>query len=162
MIILFICCLASSLHHMNDGCCSSHSAVDLPTLDAAVLNDVRDLDHYPQRRMVPRSTAETDENRLAIRIYDHWEDFQPSTRSKLELIKQESEELKNRVAARELLAEVREFGYRPRERSLAEQERSLARRIRKSEMEKYLTPAEFEEFSSIPAECEGNASRSDM
>ena len=166
MIILFICCLASSLHHMNDGCCSSHSAVDLPTLDAAVLNDVRDLDHYPQRRMVPRSTAETDENRLAIRIYDHWEDFQPSTRSKLELIKQESEELKNRVAARESLAEVRQLGYRPRERSSSKQERSLAKRIRRDKMEEYLTPAELKEFqalpefSSISAECEGNASRS--
>ena len=135
---------------MNDGCCSSHSAVDLPTLDAAVLNDVRDLDHYPQRRMVPRSTAETDENRLAIRIYDHWEDFQPSTRSKLELIKQESEELKNRVAARESLAEVRQLGYRPRERSSSKQERSLAKRIRRDKMEEYLTPAELKEFQALP------------
>ena len=32
-----------------DGCGGSHPAVDLPPLDAEVLNQVRDLKHYPLR-----------------------------------------------------------------------------------------------------------------
>ena len=60
-----ICCVAVSLHNMQsspalardvddcdgvDGCGGSHPAVDLPSLDADVLNQVRDLKHYPRRR----------------------------------------------------------------------------------------------------------------
>ena len=51
-----------------DGCGGSHPAVDLPPLDAEVLNQVRDLKHYPRRRMVTQSAAETQENSLAMHI----------------------------------------------------------------------------------------------
>ena len=57
LMLLFICCLAASLHNMHDACGGSHPAVDLPTLDAEVLNEVRDLNHYPQRRKVTQSVA---------------------------------------------------------------------------------------------------------
>jgi hypothetical protein len=65
-----------------------HPAVDLPPLDIGVLNEVHDLKHYPQRKMVTQSVAEKQENNFAIRICKRWDEFQPSTRSKLELMKQ--------------------------------------------------------------------------
>ena len=79
-------------------------------------------------------------------------------------MKQESEELMKRLAARELLAEVREFGYRPRQiknpngDALLEQERLLAKRIRKSKWEECLTPAELEEFKALPRKCRSDNS----
>ena len=111
-----------------------------------------------------QSPAETKENSLAKYISKCWDKFQPSTRSKLELMKQESEELMKRLDARELLAEVREFGYRPRQiknpngDALLKQESLLAKRIAKSKLEECLTPAELEEFNALPRKCRSDNS----
>ena len=174
-----ICCVAVSLHNMQsspalardvddcdgvDGCGGSHPAVALPSLDADVLNQVRDLKHYPRRHRIQQSSAERKENELRDYIWRYWDKFQPSTRSKLELMKQESEELMKRLKARELLAEVREFGYRPRQikksngDALLKQENSLARRIEKLKLKECLTPAELEEFNALPQKCRSDNS----
>ena len=79
-------------------------------------------------------------------------------------MKQESEELMKRLDARELLAEVREFGYRPRQikksngDALLKQESLLAKRIAKSKLEECLTPAELEEFNALPRKCRSDNS----
>ena len=136
-----------------------YHAVDLPPLDAEALNAVRDLKHYPRRTKVPQSDAEDQENKLAKHLYKYRDKFQPSTISKLKLMQQESQELMDRLNARKLLADLREFGYRPRKiknpngDALLEQERFLAIRIQKSKWEECLTPAELEEFKALPRKC---------
>ena len=77
-----------------------HPAVLVPALDAEVLDAVRDLKHYPKRRKVAQCAIEKEENNLAKRICKHWDKFQSSTRSKLDLMKQEFEE--QGVAQKEL------------------------------------------------------------
>ena len=78
-------------------------------------------------------------------------------------MKQESEEQvvaqkdsQRQLVAKQLLAEVREFGYRPREQRPSEdaeleKERLLAKRIRRSKFEEFLTSAELKEFKASPA-----------
>ena len=87
--------------HGVDGCGGSHHTVDLPPLDAKVLIAVRDLKHYSLRRMVTPSVAEKQENSLAEHICKRWDKFQPSTRSKLKLMKRESEVIMKRLTARQ-------------------------------------------------------------
>ena len=65
------------------------------------------------------------------------------------------------MAAKQLLADVREFGYLPQERRPSEdaeleQERLLAKRIGRSNFEEFLTPAELKEFKALPRKCRAN------
>ena len=124
-----------------------------------LLAEVREFGYRPRKiKKTNRDASLEQELSLAqrIRVSKMEEYLTPAELEEFQVLPKrvaasESKELKKRVAARELLAEVREFGYRPQERSLAEQERMLAKRIRMSKMAEYLTPAELEEFQALPS-----------
>ena len=62
----------------------AHPAADaLPTLDDAILQAVRKLGRLPAEMKKPKSQAEKDEVKLALRIRRHWEKLRSDTISEL-------------------------------------------------------------------------------
>ena len=94
---------------------SLHSTVDFPKLDAEILTEVRNLNHYPKRRKIATNFAEKQEDSLAQRISKRWSEFLPSTRTELEAM-QRRDELP--ILDAEILTALRNFDHYPKRKKM--------------------------------------------